>query len=135
MALTKDLTHGISDGQKALVADVLRRVGHTESAPVVTPSDAPVKRGPGRPRKDPTAPPAEPKPEKAPTVLGPNDKQCKVPNCNKKVVAKGLCQSHYRKANAQKMDLDALTTFQLETLAEDGRATRWEKVKKEGKKK
>ena len=63
-------------------------------------------------------------------MLGPNDKACKVPSCTKKVVAKGLCQSHYRKANASKYDLDALTTFQLEVLGQDGRATRWEKNKK-----
>jgi hypothetical protein len=90
----------------AVVAGAMSVIGGARATAVA----APGKRSAGRPPKA-------------------NHTPCVVPGCGKKTVAKGLCQSHYRKAGHLKMNMTKLSSGDLKTLAADGRATRWAKKK------
>jgi hypothetical protein len=96
----------------------------------ITTEALPAKKGPGRPPKavhtaasGATSPtPAKRGPGRPPSTTG---KTCLVPACGKKAIAKGLCQSHYRKAT--RLKLKKFDAASLAKLKQDGRATRWAK--------
>lgn len=54
-------------------------------------------------------------------------KACAVPGCVRQAVSKGLCSNHYQKAHRIKLDTSKLSASDLDTLAQDARATRWKK--------